>query len=255
VFDRGKLIEQGSHAELLNQNGTYARLVKLQTQISKDPSVDKLVVLESEVPKSDDLMDSSDSGPTAQANSVVPERVGLAQANFLNWLRPENTIFNRNDFGGLNAKVIDQEDSPGATKIFSALFAVSCFPASGQEKFISVRTWAEHDEEVEVGMIEDLSDWPSAQQELIRQSLSERYLLPQIQSIESIQLVGGYLDFQVQTDHGSKSFVLRWSHNQAQDYGENGRMLIDTEGNLFVISDLARLSNRERELFQRFIYW
>jgi hypothetical protein len=74
-------------------------------------------------------------------------------------------------------------------------------------------------------------------------------------SIESIQLVGGYLAFQVQTDHGSKSFVLRWSHNQAQDYGENGRMLIDTEGNLFVISDLARLSNRERELFQRFIYW
>ncbi|MEQ1903003.1 MAG: DUF1854 domain-containing protein [Pirellulaceae bacterium] len=255
VFDRGKLIEQGSHAELLNQNGTYARLVKLQTQISKDPSVDKLVVLESEVPKSDDLMDSSDSVPTAQADSMVPERVGLAQANFLNWLRPENTIFNRDDFGGLNAKVIDQEDSTGATKIFSALFAVSCFPASGQEKFISVRTWAEHDEEIEVGMIEDLSDWPSAQQELIRQSLSERYLLPQIQSIESIQLVGGYLDFQVQTDHGSKSFVLRWSHNQAQDYGENGRMLIDTDGNLFVISDLARLSNRERELFQRFIYW
>jgi ABC-type multidrug transport system fused ATPase/permease subunit len=44
VFDRGRLIEQGSHAELLSTDGVYSRLVKIQTQISKDPSVDKLVV-------------------------------------------------------------------------------------------------------------------------------------------------------------------------------------------------------------------
>ena len=255
VFDRGKLIEQGSHAELLNQNGTYARLVKLQTQISKDPSVDKLVVLESEIPKADEQANSSMSVQAAKADSAGPERIGLAQANFLNWLLPENTNFHRDDFGRLRVSVVDQESSSGSKKDFSALFAVSCFPASGQEKYISVRTWADHDEEVEIGMIEDLANWPSQQQTLIRQSLSERYLLPQIQSIESIQLVGGYLDFKVQTDRGPKSFVLRWSHNQAQDYGENGRMLIDSEGNLFVISDLAQLSKRQRELFQRFIYW
>ncbi len=255
VFDRGKLIEHGSHAELLNQNGTYAKLVKLQTQISKDPSVDKLVVFESEIPNSELHSKSSGAEITEERESNATERVGLANANFLNWLRPDNTVFHRNEFGGLCAKTRDPHDSKAEMALYPTLFTVSCFPASGHESYISVRTWTEKDEEVEVGIIENLADWPKEQQECIRKSLSERYLLPRIQSIESIQLNGGYLDFKVQTDRGPKSFVLRWSHSQAQDYGENGRLLIDTEDNLFVVPDLAKLNTSQRELFQRFIYW
>ncbi|MEO8270321.1 MAG: hypothetical protein ABI557_11425, partial [Aureliella sp.] len=44
VFDRGKLVEQGSHAELLTADGVYARLVRIQTQVSKDPNLDRLLV-------------------------------------------------------------------------------------------------------------------------------------------------------------------------------------------------------------------
>ncbi len=43
VFDRGQLVEQGSHAELLSIDGTYARLVRIQTQVSKDQHVDRLL--------------------------------------------------------------------------------------------------------------------------------------------------------------------------------------------------------------------
>jgi energy-coupling factor transporter ATP-binding protein EcfA2 len=43
VFDRGQLVEQGSHAELLAMDGTYARLVRIQTQVSKDQNVDRLL--------------------------------------------------------------------------------------------------------------------------------------------------------------------------------------------------------------------
>ena len=44
VFGRRRIGDSGIHAELLDQDGIYARLVKIQTQVSKDPNVDKLLV-------------------------------------------------------------------------------------------------------------------------------------------------------------------------------------------------------------------
>jgi len=42
VVDSGKIIEQGSHEELLALQGTYWRLVKIQTELSREPAVDSL---------------------------------------------------------------------------------------------------------------------------------------------------------------------------------------------------------------------
>jgi ATP-binding cassette subfamily B protein len=44
VVDKGKIIEQGSHQELLDLGGLYHRLVKIQTELSREPSVDSLAV-------------------------------------------------------------------------------------------------------------------------------------------------------------------------------------------------------------------
>jgi ATP-binding cassette subfamily B protein len=44
VVDRGEIVEQGTHAELLALQGIYYRLVKIQTELSSEPSVDALTV-------------------------------------------------------------------------------------------------------------------------------------------------------------------------------------------------------------------
>ena len=44
VVDSGRIIEQGSHEKLLAQQGTYYRLVKIQTELSREPAVDSLAV-------------------------------------------------------------------------------------------------------------------------------------------------------------------------------------------------------------------
>jgi ATP-binding cassette subfamily B protein len=42
VVDKGRIVEQGSHEELMALGGLYHRLVKIQTELSNDTSVDGL---------------------------------------------------------------------------------------------------------------------------------------------------------------------------------------------------------------------
>jgi ATP-binding cassette subfamily B protein len=42
VVDKGRIVEQGSHGELMELGGLYYRLVKIQTELSNEPSIDGL---------------------------------------------------------------------------------------------------------------------------------------------------------------------------------------------------------------------
>jgi ATP-binding cassette subfamily B protein len=290
VFDRGKLVEQGSHAELLKLDGTYARLVKLQTQISKDPNVDKLVNLSSDRERGvDDASNDKTADPKAYLNPPIENvaasnqaaesgktalaavRVNLANANFLPMLEPGVAAFSEQEFGNLQLTVEPQKPSPdrpvslasgegaAATTVvkYQGVFVVACFPASDPEAWLSVRTWNDKDEEIEIGMIASLRNWPGDQQVLIRRSLAQRCLLPKLISIESIENRGGYLDFVAKSDRGAARFTVRWSQSQALDFGADGKgkLLIDTEDNRFVIPDIEALPRADRERFRQFIYW
>ena len=44
VMENGRIVERGTHEELLGLGGLYYRLVKIQTELSREPAVDTLVV-------------------------------------------------------------------------------------------------------------------------------------------------------------------------------------------------------------------
>lgn len=277
VFDRGRLIEQGSHAELLELDGTYARLVKLQTQISRNPSVDRLVsaatpsdstgdavAVENAVDSTTDESAAAGSiGDNGKADGIAPAKPH-DPGSFLTWMKPEDWIFEADPDGNLSVEdrsntATGVPDSPASEKglpiRWHGLFAVSCFPATQPGRYISIRTWNDKDEEIELGMIEDLAGFEVRQQALVMQSLARKYRLPVLTSIRSIRHVGGYLDFDVITDRGPFQFTMRWSQSQAVDFGPSGKLLIDTDDNRYVVPGLEQLSEAERFRFQQFIYW
>ena len=71
----------------------------------------------------------------------------------------------------------------------------------------------------------------------------------------SIKLEYGYLLFEVQTDHGPAQFTMRWTQSQVQDFAARGKVLLDVEDNRFLVPDVDELPQRERDLFQRYVYW
>lgn len=243
VFDQGMLTEQGSHAELMNQNGHYAKLVRIQTQLNSGSSVDAVVA---EVGKRQETA-SADGSPETSGN-LPSSATEPRSASGPRWLNPATTSFTVDQFGCLDVS----GDEIGR---HAGVFAVRLFPASEPENYISLRTWDRDGREQEVGLIRSLKEWPETVQEKVCSALARRYLLRVVTGIDSIRVDFGNLQIALRTEYGPCSIQMRWSQAQVQDFGAGGKVLIDVEDNRYLVRDVESLPVREREIFQRFIYW
>ncbi len=249
VFDRGKIVEQGSHQALLELDGTYAKLVRIQTQVSKDPNVDKLM---------QKMQDATTTEPEKAKTVDLPKpdilddkRIDLASNKLphqIQWLMPSETRLAL----GHNHQI---ELWRNQSQVGAGVFIVQTFPAGHPNEYLSVRGLDSDGEEVEFGMIRDVREWSSDDQHAIRESLNRRYLMREIKRFNKIELKYGFLDFDVETEGGSYLFSMRWTSSQAVDFGEHGKLLIDTEENRYLLRDLRTLPSSQQELFLQYVYW
>ena len=259
VFDRGRLVEQGSHAKLIADDGVYARLVRIQTSVSKDPNVDRLISrLESGKPSAeqdetdtlDDRSEASEATPAIEASTnSAPSELAKNHEAKINWLDSASDRFHVDD----NGQIFLQRTN-GSTQS-DPVFVVCTFPATHPEAFLSVRTWNEDGDDREMGLIRDLKDWPDKSQLAVRKSLRRRYLLRRIVRFNSLQLVAGFLECDVECDTGPARFTMRWTQSKAIDFSENGKLIIDVDDNRYIVEDVDALPKRDQEKFLHYVYW
>jgi ABC-type transport system involved in Fe-S cluster assembly fused permease/ATPase subunit len=237
VFDRGQLVEQGSHAQLLAKDGQYAKLVRLQTQISPHASIDAII-------------ERAAAGEAASAaRPTASDSAGQPPPTFHpRWINPGDAEIAASARGAIEVAL---RNGP----IHRGVFAINLFPATNPGDYISLRVWNRAGEEQEIGILRRLDEWPAAAQALIRDALDRRYYLQTITGVDSIRLELGHLNLAVRTAHGPRRFTMRWSQSQVQDFGERGKVLLDLDDNRYLVPDVQELEPRERELFQRFVYW
>jgi hypothetical protein len=283
VFDQGRLIEQGSHAELLALDGTYARLVRIQTSVSKNPDVDKLIHTAAELEKTQKA--AAASGSDRSSVSVLDPPNAKSRKSDSETLDAIGDVENPDENSDENSDDKPMDSDPESTpapaivwledsrcelrrgshdrielwvdgKLHAAsVFIVKTFPSKYPAGYLSVRSWKENGEEYECGMIRELAQWRSSNRTLIEEMIERRYLMRRILRVRKNQLESGYLTMDVETDRGPCTLTMRWTQSQALEYSENGKLLIDTCENRYVVEDIDALPAEDRERFLQFIYW
>ena len=265
VFDRGRLVEQGTHAELLAAGGVYASLVNIQTNLRRgvrqlqtagsvvDSDGDGSLGIASDDVGSDAGLFGGDEpssdvldGEAATGDEGADQARRDTRCRFQpNWLEPATAEIRWDDAAGL---CLEQGGD-----VRDHLHASYAFPASHPEEFISLRQSDPLGGDEEVGLIRALADWPGSAREALRRSLDRRYLLRRIEGIHGLRTAGDRLEFVVETDSGPSTFRIDPRGDGLQPYGRGGRLLVDVEQNFYVIPDLDALPQRQRQLLALYL--
>lgn len=218
VFDGGSLEEDGTHEELIARDGTYARLLRMQSRLAERASLDELV--ETEAVKA--------------APAPVEPR----------WLSPSSTTIRLSERRTVDAEI--------EGRLHRGVSAALAFPTRS-DAYVAIRTADASGEEL--GIIQDLGLFDEDNRAAVRHALDRRYHLRTIRAIDRMKLELGMLWFEVRTDRGPESFAMRFSQSEAHDFGRSGKIITDVYENQYVIPDVEALPKRQRWLFQRYVYW
>jgi hypothetical protein len=100
--------------------------------------------------------------------------------------------------------------------------------------------------------IDHLSDLPAEARALVEDELASREFVPEIESLRAVSSFATPSTWQVDTNRGSTSFVLK-GEEDIRRLGASTLLIADSHGIQFLIRDLAALDRHSRRLLDRFL--
>ncbi len=147
----------------------------------------------------------------------------------------------RNKFGRLTITAADGQ-------IHEDVSPVRAFPIQAPSEGISIVCGDGR----EVAWIEKLADLPAETRKLVEEELQGSEFMPEVSHIASVTSFATPCTWQVTTDRGDTSFVLR-GEEDIRRIGRNMLLIADTHGIHFLIRDLAGLDKHSRRILDRFL--
>jgi hypothetical protein len=130
--------------------------------------------------------------------------------------------------------------------LFEDVSVLPLFPITAARAWVSLVA----NDGREILTIEDLSKLPPSMQSELYQELNYRDFVPRISKVISVSGTSEPCEWQVLTNHGSTSFVLK-SEEDIRRLSSFEVMIIDANGGRYRVDDTRQLDRRSR----RFIEW
>ena len=119
------------------------------------------------------------------------------------------------------------------------------FPLSRDDGFFVVRDGKDK----ELGTLENTRGMDFQSVELLKQSLANRYFLPQITKIYSIAEKFGTSQWDVETDRGRVGITSKALHEAIVELSPTRFLVRDNEENRFEIHDVSQLDEESQKRF------
>ncbi|OZI61621.1 cyanophycin metabolism-associated DUF1854 family protein [Bordetella genomosp. 11] len=125
---------------------------------------------------------------------------------------------------------------------------VRAFPISAPEGGCSLVDPAGH----EVAWIDRVDDLPHGMRVLVQEALTAREFMPRIQRIVAVSGYATPCTWNVQTDRGATSLVLR-GEEDIRRLGGQALLIADSHGIHYLVGDMRALDKHSRKLLDRFL--
>lgn len=162
----------------------------------------------------------------------------LAEAAKIRFLTPQNASFRKTEGRMLNVTV-DGEETPN-------VYVHCSFPHTDKRIYLSIRTF----ENKEIGMIRSLDDFPPETAALLEEQVQIRYFAPEIVKVIKIREEFGYSYWETETTSGICRFTVRSGGSNVKLVSETRLLVLDVDGNRFVIPDIDALSDKEYRMVE-----